>query len=210
MKMSETITKISAALTKSWGEIENPKHNKRVTVRMKNGGQYNFEYTDLGGIIDTVRPVFKENGISIIQHAYTDLIDNRPFISVVTKLMHTSGEWIESKPLQILASQNIQDMGGQITYMKRYSLSALLGISTEEDDDANGSVGNQAIDRGQNKQPEKQVSKAIVLAKWKQVGGTEEQFNEWYKKQISNGHTHNDMDKFLLKRLTDNNAQTST
>src|SRR5690625_2178435 len=143
MKTSDSIAEISSALTKAWGTINNPKHNQKVKVRMKNGGQYEFEYTDLGGIIDEIKPHFKEHGISVMQHAYTEFIENRPFISVVTKLLHSSGEWIETRPLQIPASNSIQDMGGQITDMKRYSLSAILGITTEEDDDANAVSGNQ-------------------------------------------------------------------
>lgn len=198
MKTSETITKISAALSKAWGEISNPKHNKKVNVKMKNGGQYQFEYTDLGGILDEVKPHFKNNEISIIQHAYTEITDGRPIVSVVTKFLHSSGEWIESKPLKLPASGNIQDMGGQITYMKRYSLSAMLGISTEEDDDANGSLGNKI--EYQNKQP-KQVEKGVVKAKFMSGGGSEEQFNEWYAKQTASGFNHNQMDAYLTKKL---------
>src|SRR5690625_1272924 len=140
MKTSESITEISKALSLAWGTMENPKHNKKVKVRMKNGGQYEFEYTDLGGIIDSVKPHFKENGISIMQSAGTENVEGRLFVNVSTKLIHSSGEWMQSKPLIMPASNSIQDMGGQITYLKRYSLSAMLGISTEEDDDANGSV----------------------------------------------------------------------
>src|SRR5690625_3443806 len=58
-------------------------------------------------------------------------------------LFHSSGEWMQSDPLKMPANPSIQDMGGQITYMKRYSLSALLGIATEKDDDANGASGNE-------------------------------------------------------------------
>ncbi|RDW17606.1 hypothetical protein CWR48_13900 [Oceanobacillus arenosus] len=148
MKTSESITKISAALAKAWGDINNPKHNKNVKVKTKNGGQYTFDYTDLGGIFDEVKPAFKENGITIIQGAYTEDVNGKTILYVDTMFLHSSGEWIKSNPLKMTASQSIQDMGGQITYLKRYSLSAMLGVATEKDDDANGSLGNDFQENG--------------------------------------------------------------
>src|SRR5690625_7652561 len=51
-----------------------------------------------------------------------------------------------------LGENNIQSMGGLVTYMKRYSLSAILGISTEADDDGNVASGNTATFKASNKQ----------------------------------------------------------
>lgn len=152
MKTSESIVEISKALTESWSSFNNPKHNQKVTVKTKSGGQYQFEYTDLGGILDEVKPHLKEQGIAINQQAYTDFVEGTFVVSVVTRLIHYSGEWIESKPLQFPAGNNIQDMGGLITYMKRYSLSAMLGISTEADDDGNVASGNTATFKATNNQ----------------------------------------------------------
>lgn len=142
MIFSESNKEISAALAKSWAEIENPKHNKTVQVKTKNGGQYTFDYADLGTIFDEAKRVFKENGISILQNAYTETVEGNLMIAVETMLLHSSGEWVKSQPLKMPSSMNMQDMGGQITYMKRYSLSAMLGIASESDDDANGASGN--------------------------------------------------------------------
>lgn len=203
MKTSESITEISKALSLAWGTMENPKHNKKVKVRMKNGGQYEFEYTDLGGIIDSVKPHFKENGISIMQSAGTENVEGRLYVNVSTKLIHSSGEWMQSKPLIMPASNSIQDMGGQITYLKRYSLSAMLGISTEEDDDANGTMGNQVTYQNNQQKKSDEIGKPILLAKFKQGGGTDEQFDEWYAKQVASGFNHNQMDQYLTKALID-------
>jgi hypothetical protein len=142
MIFSESNTKIAPALAKAWAEMENPKHNTSVMVKTKKGSSYTFEYTDLGGIFDEAKKVFKDNGISILQNASTKELNGNLMISVETMLLHSSGEWIKSEPLQMPSSTNMQDMGGQITYMKRYSLSAMLGLATEKDDDANGASGN--------------------------------------------------------------------
>lgn len=142
MIFSEKNTEISAALAKSWSQIETPKHNATVKVTTKNGGSYSFDYTDLNGIFEAVREVYKEHGIAIVQNSYTEVTPNGLLACVETMFLHSSGEWVKSFPIKFAAAQSMQDFGGQITYMKRYSLSAMLGIATEKDDDANGASGN--------------------------------------------------------------------
>lgn len=154
---------ISAALAAAWCEIETPKHNAKVKVKT-NKGSYDFSYTDLGGIFDAIREPFKKHGLSVQQAAETrtsiapehitiDRYKNpQPtiFIEVQTKITHKSGEYILSPVMEtVVRSGSIQDVGGQITYLKRYSLSALIGVSTEKDDDANASLGN-GYDDGHN------------------------------------------------------------
>ncbi len=201
MKTSDSISEISKALSNAWGAIENPKHNKTVRVQTKKGGQYTFEYTDLGGVLDAIKPHFKENGLAVTQSAGTELTNNQLFVVVKTRINHSSGEWMESNPLTVMANNSIQEMGGQITYLKRYSLSAMLGISTEEDDDANGSFGNQVTYQQNKSQQTQEIGKAVLLAKFKQGGGTGEQFDDWYAKQVASGYNHNQMDQYLTKAL---------
>ncbi|MFJ3386291.1 ERF family protein [Lysinibacillus sp. NPDC086135] len=142
MIFSQENTNIATALAKSWGELETPKHNANVKVSLKSGGSYSFDYTDLNGIFEAARKVFKENGISVLQNSYTESTERGPLACVETMFLHSSGEWVKSLPLKFPAATGMQDFGGQITYMKRYSLSAMLGIATEKDDDATGASGN--------------------------------------------------------------------
>ncbi|WP_100406233.1 ERF family protein [Bacillus solitudinis] len=196
MIFSETNTEVAPALAKAWAALENPKHNASVTVKTKSGSSYKFDYTDLGGIFDEAKRVFKENGLTIIQNAYTVVLEGKKLVSVETMLLHSSGEYVKSLPLQFDANASMQDMGGQITYMKRYSLSAMLGLATEKDDDANGASGNEYQFNNQ-----KGVSKAAVLAKWKTLAGSEEGFDDFYNKQKEQGYNENQMDAFLTKKL---------
>lgn len=140
--MSEKQT-IHQAYTKAWAQLSNPKHNKNVKVKTKSGGTYTFDYTDLGGIFDAAKTVFTDHELSIQQDAYNKIVDGQLYVLVETTIIHSSGETLKSKPLIQKATGNIQDMGGLITYLKRYSVSAMLGIATEEDDDANGAIGNE-------------------------------------------------------------------
>lgn len=142
MIFSESKANIASALAKSWGQIETPKHNARVKVSLKGGGSYSFEYTDLSGIFEALKTMFKENGVAVMQNAYTENEGTSRLACVETLLLHSSGEWVKSYPLKFPAANSMQDFGGQITYMKRYSLSAMVGISTDKDDDANGAAGN--------------------------------------------------------------------
>ncbi|MCM3492884.1 ERF family protein [Paenibacillus lactis] len=171
MIFSESNQAISKALVAAWGSIETPKHNTNVTVKTKTGGSYEFSYTDLEGIFDALKSVYKENGIAVLQTPKTFFQDGNLVLSVETMLLHVSGEWVKSEPLSVLASNNMQDLGGQITYMKRYSLSAISGISTEKDDDANGVSGNQVEYKNQpNKRSEAQVKRLFAIAKSKGIG----------------------------------------
>lgn len=153
MRFSEENKQIATALAKAWAKIENPKFNKKVTVRTKNGGKYDFEYTDLNGVLEVARPVFREQKISIHQDAFTEDYNGRLMVIVETTFLHESGEWMCTSPLRYPVEKSMQDVGGQITYMKRYSLSAALGIGTEADDDGNAASGNQV--QYHNTQPQK-------------------------------------------------------
>lgn len=129
--MSQNIGAICAALAKAQGEIKLPEKNRTVTVQTKTGGKYTFDYADLAAINAVIREPLAKNGL-----AYTSLIssDERGPI-LVTMLMHSSGEWMRSI-YRLPASSDPKDMGGAITYGKRYCLSALLGVVADDDNDA--------------------------------------------------------------------------
>ena len=68
--------------------------------------------------------------------------------------MHESGEWIEYDPIKMKPVKNDpQSIGSAITYAKRYALSAIFGITSDQDDD-----GNEATQA--KKQPAKQQAQA--------------------------------------------------
>ncbi|MNC70726.1 ERF superfamily protein [compost metagenome] len=64
----------------------------------------------------------------------------------------------------VVASTKMQDLGGQITYLKRYSLSAISGLPTEKDDDGNGASGNSVQF---NKRSAAQVKRLFAIARSK-------------------------------------------
>lgn len=139
MEFSQNITEIAPAMAKAWGETPTPKHNKEVTVQTKQGGKYTFNYTTLAGIMDAIREPFKANGLFVIQDVKTERSENSSdtLLTIKTFIYHTSGEYLSGGELTVKAAYDMQGLGGQITYLKRYSLSSVLGLATEQDDDGN-------------------------------------------------------------------------
>lgn len=127
MKQSESITKLLENFTKAQSEFP-------TLPKDKNG--YNYRYTDLDTVISTVRPILAKYNIGFMQ-ALTTHESGKWAIS--TRLFNNAGEWIEDTtplPDVSLAKGNAaQNVGAAITYMKRYTLCAMLGISSDEDPD---------------------------------------------------------------------------
>ncbi len=58
-------------------------------------------------------------------------------VCITTQLVHASGEWVRDRCVYPVAQRTSQGIGSAITYGRRYSLAALLGIAADEDDDGN-------------------------------------------------------------------------
>jgi len=140
MNQSEHINEIATALAKAQGEIKNPQKNKEVKVSTKTGGSYKFEYADLTAIIDAVKGPLSANGLSYIQ---TLAADGEKF-RLHTRLLHSSGQWLESVTPLFVDGATSQAFGSALTFMKRYALASMLGVAADSDDDANSADGNSA------------------------------------------------------------------
>jgi len=141
IRMSPTIGAIVAALAKAQRKLINPERNRSVTVRTKTGGSYEFSYATLDAILDQARPILVAEEIALLQGVQS----GQNAIAVSTMLAHSSGEWVEST-VRFPAPSGPQEVGSLITYGRRYTLTGLLGIAAEEDDDANSAAGNSATD----------------------------------------------------------------
>lgn len=135
--MSEQINEIAAALSAFQGTIKQPKLSKEVKVKTKTGRDYTFKYADLSACVEAAAPILKANGLAVSQ-----IICN---YTLITLLTHTSGQWIKSElPISLNQGADYQALGSAITYIKRYSYCAILGIVADADDDANAACGNEA------------------------------------------------------------------
>lgn len=143
MRFSESLSNIASALAKVQAEIKNPVKNQINKGVMGSPKYANLEDT----LQDYVRPVLTKHGMSVFQSIKTDESGR---VGVCTVLFHDSGEFIEgdyafcdvkiptnSSGKEILTQG--QATGVNITYLRRYSLNAALGINGDKDTD--GSYG---------------------------------------------------------------------
>lgn len=101
---------------------------------------FNSSYADFSAILKEIRPILSKHNLVLIQAA----LNGCPGIKVKTVLYHTNGESIEMDCVRFSPKNtaDIQQLGGAITYLKRYSLQALLCISfTSEDADGEDVMG---------------------------------------------------------------------
>jgi len=130
MKKSESIANLAQALCDFQGEITNPKNSADNPF-------FKSKYAPLSEVINTIRPILAKYGLSVLQAPSGDGAS----ITITTLLMHSSGEWLEPDPLTLRADKpTAQGAGSAITYGRRYGLSAILGIASEEDDDGNSAT----------------------------------------------------------------------
>ena len=129
MNKTNTVAELAKALSLFQGEM------KAVAMNAENPFLKN-KYADLGAIILTSKEVLAKHGLSFTQLATND----GDKVGVETVLMHSSGEWISNViylPVGVEKGKNDAQVAGSVlTYLRRYSLSAILGIYTEEDTDA--------------------------------------------------------------------------
>ncbi|CAB5220033.1 Essential recombination function protein [uncultured Caudovirales phage] len=125
MNTSESIELIATALAKAQGEVANPVFNKT-------NPHFKSSYADLSSVLNAVRPILSKNGISIMQ--LTNLEESG--LVLYTRLTHSSGQWVQSV-YPVTASGKHQEIAASLTYAKRLSLSAIVGVSGEDDDDGN-------------------------------------------------------------------------
>jgi hypothetical protein len=126
------ISNLATALCKAQGVMSGAKKSAKNPFFKSN-------YADLASVFDAIREPFSKNGLSISQTM--DVLENGTQI-LCTRLLHVSGEFIDSKML-LPAEVNPQKLGSTITYLRRYSLMAICGIPAE-DDDGNAASGKPA------------------------------------------------------------------
>lgn len=129
MKNSEQIDKLAAALAKAQGALTS-------APKQKTNPHFKSKYADLPALWEVSRKVLSDNGLALLQ-----LPRHVPEggICIETVLTHSSGQWIADDGLFVPATkQDAQGYGSAMTYARRYSMGAILGLVSDEDDDGNG------------------------------------------------------------------------
>ena len=143
---SEEISEIAKALI-------NVQRQLQPATKNANNPFTKSKYATLNSVMDSCRDALLSNGIWLCQYP----VPAEPgYLGLVTKLTHAeSGQWQSSLAVVPLPKADPQGVGISMTYMRRYALSAMLGIVTEEDTD--GEFNPDKLNR-----PQKQKNAVIV------------------------------------------------
>jgi hypothetical protein len=103
--------------------------HKAVDKIEKNARANYGKFADLANVLSTVTPALHANGLAITQTFLED--------SLVTTLHHISGETLSSTcKLIICDGRNMtQEWGKAVTYQRRFSICAILGVVADMDTD---------------------------------------------------------------------------
>lgn len=150
MRTSTTTAELAKALSAAQGEFPEIQRDKEVKVATQKG-QYTFKYAELSSIIEATKKSMAKHGLSIMSAPAS----SPEGLVLTTRLSHASGEWVEGDfPLDKGARP--QDLGSQLTYFRRYAITGLLHIATDDDVDGGGEVeDHKAV--GKQSQPKPPV-----------------------------------------------------
>lgn len=123
MQTSESVKNIAGALLGFHKEVG-------VVSKESTNPFFKSKYADLATILKTIQHPLTNNGLTILQFPEGEH-------GLTTRLLHISGEWMESTYFMHPTKSTPQDAGSAITYQRRYAVGAILSLNIDEDDDGN-------------------------------------------------------------------------
>ena len=158
LRTSPSLGNLGKALSLAQAEYPTVAKNKTATVQMKAGGRYSYRYADIADVIAAVAPVNAKHGLCFFQIPQTKNNQHQ----LVSTVLHESGEFIEGILDLEPADRSPQSLGSAITYARRYALSAMLGVVSEEDED--GKLATQGSTNGNATSTRSKNTKAVQAA----------------------------------------------
>jgi hypothetical protein len=151
MKTSETTAEVFTALAKAAAELENPRASETAKVKSKKTGvEFSYKYANLADLAAQIRTCLSAHGLAVLQEAVATLPANT-LVGVNTRIVHSSGEWVELGTLWMQGGEGAQEQGSALTYARRYALTAAFTLAPDEDDD--GAKAQAAKKSGGGKAP---------------------------------------------------------
>lgn len=123
MQTSENINELATALSKAQGQMGG-------AIKGADNPFFKSKYADLGSVIAAVKEPMAENGLSYVQFPFA----LEGTVGVTTRLMHSSGQFMESSFAIPAPKNDPHTYGSLVTYCRRFSLQSILGIPSEDDD----------------------------------------------------------------------------
>ena len=133
MNKSESIVQLARALTLAQKDMGKASMDSANPF-------FKSKYADLTSVWEACRKPLTDNGLSIVQTLGIAGVSESQVLETI--LLHNSGEWISGILKLNPVKNDPQGMGSAITYARRYSLAAMVGICPE-DDDGEGAMKRQ-------------------------------------------------------------------
>lgn len=149
MKTSEQINELAGALAKAQAAMG---HASKDSTNP----HFKSKYADLAACIDAARGPLSAEGIAVVQGPS---LTEAGQICLSTRLIHTSGQWIECDSVAMPKDLGPQSVGSVITYLRRYSYQAMAGLASDDDD---GNAGQPAQGTGRAPQQTTQAQKDAI------------------------------------------------
>lgn len=131
IRSSDQTDQLATALAQFQSEMRSVPKTHRATVPTKSGSEYSYVYADLADTVEAAAPLLSARGLSVTQApGWVDGTD-----VLTTRVMHSSGQWVEGTMRLFLSKEDPQSHGSALTYARRYAYCAALGIVADEDDD---------------------------------------------------------------------------
>ena len=212
MQTSEHINEIAAALAKAQGEFKAIPKNKtgKVSGETKTGKAFSYEYkyAALPDVLEGVKAALSQNGLAVVQATMI----SGGVIVLRTRVVHLSGQWIESDyPVCSITGEH-QKMGAAMTYARRYALTSLIGVAADEDADGNGAESVRDDHAADMRPPSRArvnsraEAEAYVESALREIAEIDsvDRLNVWWKHEAKNRTLHfTEAGDPLLKQLKD-------
>lgn len=144
MKTSENINELAKAMSEAQKTMK-PASKDAVNPYFKS------KYSNISAVWESIRSPLTDNGLTVWQ----DVITCDKTVSVSTRIVHSSGQWVEFGPLIIpLLKLDAQVIGSATSYAKRYALCAAVGVVSDDDDDGNLASNKMGVSQPQPKSRE--------------------------------------------------------
>jgi hypothetical protein len=141
---------LNAALASAQAEFPPIPQDRKVEVEAKSGARYSYTYAPLESILAAVRPVLAKHGLALLQL----LEDDGRGPALRTELRHSGGGLVSGTFPLPRVPEDPQALGSMLTYLRRYAVTAVLGIATERDDDGERAKPKPRASRSQPKPAE--------------------------------------------------------
>lgn len=123
MNTSSEINELADALSKAQGQMGG-------ASKTADNPFLKSKYADLASVIAAIKEPLASNGLSYIQNPFT----RNGSVGVATRLMHKSGQWLESSFSIPAPKHDAHTYGALVTYCRRFTLQSVLGVPAEDDD----------------------------------------------------------------------------